>query len=86
MSDDLSMVTFSLLLCISDCGQPTTENGIATLLDSSNSTYMTLANVTCNEGYETNISHVECQSDATWSAGNCSKISMTVFFVFQLIE
>ncbi|XP_060602758.1 uncharacterized protein LOC132755845 [Ruditapes philippinarum] len=56
-----------------DCGQPTTENGIATLLDSSNTTYMALATVTCNEGYETNISHVRCQSDGTWSAGNCSK-------------
>ncbi|XP_060578154.1 CUB and sushi domain-containing protein 1-like [Ruditapes philippinarum] len=58
-----------------DCGQPTTENGIATLLDSSNTTYMALATVKCNEGYETNISRVKCQSDGTWSAGNCSKIS-----------
>ncbi|XP_060578166.1 uncharacterized protein LOC132735247 [Ruditapes philippinarum] len=58
-----------------DCGQPTTENGFATLLDSSNTTYMALATVTCNEGYETNTLHVKCQSDATWSAGNCAKIS-----------
>ncbi|XP_052242564.1 adhesion G protein-coupled receptor B3-like [Dreissena polymorpha] len=55
-----------------DCGStPAILNGAYTLLSKTNTTYATLANVTCDAGYESNVSQIMCQTNATWTKANC---------------
>ncbi|XP_052242328.1 sushi, von Willebrand factor type A, EGF and pentraxin domain-containing protein 1-like [Dreissena polymorpha] len=65
--------TWATAKCIpNDCGAvPAVLNGIYTLLNTTNTTYGSLANVTCDAGYESNVSQVMCQANATWGHANC---------------
>ncbi|XP_045184695.2 uncharacterized protein LOC123542770 [Mercenaria mercenaria] len=60
---------------LADCGEPIIGNGIASLTDPANTTYMATAAVTCNAGYETTTFSITCQASATWEPVECSKIS-----------
>ncbi|KAH3726521.1 hypothetical protein DPMN_052388 [Dreissena polymorpha] len=54
------------------CGStPTILNGAYTLLNTANTTYESLANVTCEAGYESNTSQIMCQANATWEHAKC---------------
>ncbi|KAH3725805.1 hypothetical protein DPMN_051654, partial [Dreissena polymorpha] len=58
---------------LKDCGPiPRTFNGMFTLLNASNTTYGSLANVTCDAGYESNVRHIKCQENKTWEPAFCS--------------
>ncbi|KAH3730490.1 hypothetical protein DPMN_056480 [Dreissena polymorpha] len=59
--------------CISkDCGStPVIPNGAYTLMNTENTTYASLANVTCDVGYESNVSQIMCRANATWTKANC---------------
>ncbi|KAH3725860.1 hypothetical protein DPMN_051712 [Dreissena polymorpha] len=65
--------TWATAKCIpNDCGAvPAVLNGRYTLLNTTNTTYGSLANVTCGAGYESNVSQVMCQANATWGHANC---------------
>ncbi|KAH3726549.1 hypothetical protein DPMN_052416 [Dreissena polymorpha] len=65
--------TWATAKCIpNDCGAvPAVLNGRYTLLNTTNTTYGSLANVTCDAGYESNVSQVMCQANATWGHANC---------------
>ncbi|KAH3729507.1 hypothetical protein DPMN_055479 [Dreissena polymorpha] len=55
-----------------DCGStPTILNGAYTFSNKINTTYASLANVTCDAGYESNVSQIMCQTNATWTKANC---------------
>ncbi|XP_052242401.1 adhesion G protein-coupled receptor L2-like [Dreissena polymorpha] len=58
---------------LKDCGTvPTMQNGVYTLLNSRNSSYGSQANVTCDTGYESNVTHIMCQANATWETAICN--------------
>ena len=57
---------------IVDCGStPVILNGAYKLLNTTNTTYASLANVTCDVGYESNVSQIMCQANATWATAKC---------------
>ena len=57
---------------IVDCGStPDILNGAYTLLNTTNTTFASLANVTCAAGYESNVSQIMCQENAMWTTSYC---------------
>ena len=78
------VISIKVVLYVLDCGViPAVLNGVYTLLNTTNTTYGSLANVSCASGYESNVSQVMCQANATWSTAQC--IPKGIIYWFELI-
>ena len=67
-----AVISIKVVLYIIDCGVITAVlNVVYTHLNTTNTTYGSLANVTCAAGYESNVSQVMCQANTTWATAEC---------------
>ncbi|XP_053400559.1 sushi, von Willebrand factor type A, EGF and pentraxin domain-containing protein 1-like [Mercenaria mercenaria] len=70
-----------------DCGPvPEIAFGTTTLIDDNNTTYGASAYLTCDTGFETNVSNVMCQNSGLWETAVCKAKSNLNCFRFHLLN
>ncbi|KAH3807357.1 hypothetical protein DPMN_135695 [Dreissena polymorpha] len=68
------------------CVFPIILNGFCNLLNQTNTTNGSLANVTCDAGYESNVSQIMCQANTTWQTAICNRTGNVTSLVNQILK